>query len=52
MTLGPIDPHEGRAAAVPTGIELTALDPVFREDPYPVLHRLRALDPVHSSPRF
>ncbi|MEX0786797.1 MAG: cytochrome P450 [Dehalococcoidia bacterium] len=33
--------------AVPTGIELTALDEAFRRDPYPVLDRLRALDPVH-----
>ncbi|HEM47464.1 MAG TPA: cytochrome P450, partial [Alphaproteobacteria bacterium] len=32
---------------VPTGLELTALDPRFREDPYPVLHRLRALEPIH-----
>lgn len=47
MTLDPIDPQDDRSAALPTGLELTALDPVFREDPYPVLHRLRALDPVH-----
>ena len=32
---------------VPTGIELTPLDPVFRADPYPLLHRLRACEPVH-----
>ena len=33
--------------AVPTGIQLTALDPRFREDPYPVLAELRAREPVH-----
>ena len=32
---------------VPTGVELTALDPTFREDPYPVLERLRRLEPMH-----
>ena len=32
---------------VPTGAELTALDPVFRADPYPVLARLRQREPVH-----
>jgi cytochrome P450 len=33
--------------AVPTGVQLTALDPAFQEDPYPVLARLRRLDPMH-----
>jgi cytochrome P450 len=32
---------------VPTGIELTVLDPAYQEDPYPVLERLREADPVH-----
>jgi cytochrome P450 len=32
---------------VPTGVELTALDPAFRADPYPVLARLREREPVH-----
>jgi cytochrome P450 len=32
---------------LPTGLQLTALDPVFREDPHPVLDRLRSEDPVH-----
>jgi cytochrome P450 len=35
------------ANAVPTGVELTALDPVFRADPYPVLEHLRQVEPVH-----
>lgn len=32
---------------VPTGVELTALDPSFRTDPYPVLARVREREPVH-----
>jgi len=32
---------------VPTGVELTPLDPAFRANPYPVLARLRAREPVH-----
>jgi cytochrome P450 len=32
---------------VPTGVELTPLDPAFRADPYPVLARLREREPVH-----
>jgi hypothetical protein len=32
---------------VPTGVDLTALDPAFRANPYPVLARLRAREPVH-----
>ena len=32
---------------LPTGIQLLALDPKFREDPYPILARLRKHDPVH-----
>ena len=32
---------------VPTGVQLTSLDPEFQRDPAPVLDRLRRLDPVH-----
>jgi cytochrome P450 len=32
---------------LPTGLQLTALDPVFREHPHRPLDRLRAEDPVH-----
>jgi cytochrome P450 len=35
------------AEHVPTGIELTVLDPAYKEDPYPILERLREIDPVH-----
>jgi cytochrome P450 len=32
---------------IPTGVELTALDPTFRADPHPVLARLRRDEPAH-----
>ena len=32
---------------LPTGIQLTALDPTFRADPYPILARVRAEEPIH-----
>ncbi len=32
---------------IPTGLQLTTLDETFREDPYPVLNRLRENDPAH-----
>jgi hypothetical protein len=32
---------------LPTDLEFTALDPVFREHPHDRLDRLRADDPVH-----
>lgn len=32
---------------IPTGIELTVLDPAYQEDPYPVLDQLREAEPVH-----
>ena len=32
---------------LPSGLQLTALDPVFRERPHEYLDRLRAEDPVH-----
>jgi cytochrome P450 len=41
------DEAAARSEAVPTGVQLTALDPTFQEDPYPVLAKLRELDPVH-----
>jgi cytochrome P450 len=36
----------------PTGIQLTALDPEFREDPYPILAKLRERDPIHHDTEF
>jgi len=33
--------------SVPTGLQLTALDPAFRENPHPVLAWLRDAEPVH-----
>lgn len=32
---------------LPTGIGLTALDPAFRENPYPILAALREREPIH-----
>jgi len=37
---------------LPTGSQLTALDPVFREHPHQYLDRLRAEDPVHHDAEF
>jgi hypothetical protein len=37
---------------LPTDLELTALDPVFREHPYDRLDRLWAEDPVHLDAEF
>ena len=44
MTSDDLDSHD---SPLPTGIQLMALDPTFREDPYPILARLRELDPIH-----
>ncbi len=35
------------AKPVPTGIQLTPMDPAFREDPHPILDELREREPVH-----
>jgi cytochrome P450 len=37
---------------LPSGLQLTALDPVFRERPHEYLDRLRAEDPVHRDKEF
>ena len=39
--------EEARPDTVPTGVELTALDPTFQVDRYPVLAKLRELEPMH-----
>jgi hypothetical protein len=33
--------------SIPTGLQLTPLDPSFRENPYPILALLREHDPIH-----
>lgn len=38
--------------SVPSGIELTVFDPLFRNNPYERLKLLRELDPVHAEPDF
>jgi cytochrome P450 len=42
QTSDPVD-----EANVPTGVQLTPMDAVFRNDPYPVLQRLRNAERVH-----
>lgn len=39
------------SAGLPRGLELTALDESFRNDPYPILRRLRDVAPVHLDPQ-
>lgn len=45
------DAHAPRPP-IPTGLQLTELDPAFREDPHAVLSRLRGEAPVHRDPMF
>jgi ketosteroid isomerase-like protein len=40
-------PANDQGKRIPTGAELTALDPTFRIDPYPVLAQLRRDEPAH-----
>jgi hypothetical protein len=35
------------AKPVPTGVQLTPLDPAFQADPNPILDDLREREPVH-----
>jgi hypothetical protein len=39
--------QDAKPTTVPTGIQLTALDPEFRRDPYPMLEELLDAEPVH-----
>jgi cytochrome P450 len=40
-------PENAAETPVPTGIRLTPFDQAFRNDPYPVLKRLRDAEPIH-----
>lgn len=40
-------PSPLESSPLPTGIQLMVLDPLFREDPYPILAELRERDPIH-----
>ncbi|MDG2332659.1 MAG: cytochrome P450 [Myxococcota bacterium] len=40
------------ADAIPTGLELTALDKAFRENPYPIVAKLRERERVHYDQVF
>ena len=42
----------GQAPQVPSGLALTALNPLFREHPHQVLEQLRAAEPVHRDRQF
>jgi cytochrome P450 len=45
-------PNDSTPATVPTGIALSAFNPVFRECPHKILNELRAADPVHRDRQF
>jgi cytochrome P450 len=47
MTSSNVERPETADGDLPSGIQLTPLDAAFREDPYPLLARLREQDPVH-----
>jgi cytochrome P450 len=42
-----IEPATAVETPIPTGVQLTPFDEVFRNDPYPVLKRLRDAEPIH-----
>jgi cytochrome P450 len=45
-------PSTAQSSPLPTGIQLMPLDPLFREDPYPILADLRERDPIHHDTQF
>jgi cytochrome P450 len=47
MKTTPGTPSQSAAEPLPTGLQLTPLDPYFREHPHAYLDRLRAEDPLH-----
>ncbi|HEY6599897.1 MAG TPA: cytochrome P450 [Pseudomonadales bacterium] len=44
---GETEPAEELPPPIPTGLELTSIDPYFCDSPYPVVEDLRQRDPVH-----
>jgi cytochrome P450 len=44
---GETEPAEELPPPIPTGLELTSIDPYFCDSPYPVVEDLRLRDPVH-----
>src|SRR3979490_2760517 len=42
-----MDSANADEAPIPTGVQLTPFDEAFRNDPYPVLKRLRGAEPIH-----
>ncbi len=45
-------PSTAQSSPLPTGIQLMPLDPLFREDPSPILADLRERDPIHHDTQF
>jgi cytochrome P450 len=43
---------QSQHSSLPTGIQLMALDPDFRDNPYPILAELRAREPIHYDEQF
>lgn len=44
--------HETERRPLPQGLQLTPLDPAYRDDPYPILEELRQQAPVYRDPAF
>jgi cytochrome P450 len=42
-----LDSANAAETPIPTGVQLTPFDEAFRNDPYPVLKRLRDAEPIH-----
>lgn len=47
-----MDTPEPKPEQLPSGLQLTAIDPVFRDRPHEYLDRLREVDPVHRDRQF
>src|SRR5882757_3093377 len=47
MLSSPLAPAKAAETPIPTGIRLVPFDEAFRNDPYPVLKRLRDAEPIH-----
>ncbi len=44
---GETEPAEELPPPIPTGLELTSIDPYFCDSPYPIVEDMRVRDPVH-----
>ena len=50
QTVSKAEPNMPPTSDLPTGIELNTLNPAFRDNPHPILHRLRSDAPVLRDP--